>query len=108
MRTPIHTNDANIKNMKIKKGDTVQIMVGEEAGKKGKVLKVYPEGNKILIEGLNLYKKHKKPRRQGEKGEIVSVPRPLSAANIALFCSNCGKGMRVNKKRICQKCKTAL
>lgn len=94
--------------MKIKKGDTVAIMVGEEAGKRGKVLRVYPDETKVLIEGLNLYKKHKKPRKQGEKGEIVTVPRPLSLANVALYCQNCGRGMRVNKKRVCKKCGAQL
>ena len=94
--------------MKIKKGDIVQIMAGEEAGKKGKILKVFPESNKILVEGINLYKKHKKPRKQGEKGEIVTVPRSVSIANAALYCENCGKGMRVNKKRQCLKCKSTL
>ena len=94
--------------MKIHKGDTVKIMVGEDSGKTGKVLKVYPEQNKILVEGLHLFKKHKKPRRQGEKGEIVTVSRPVSAANVLLVCQSCKKPARVTKKRQCVICKTQL
>jgi len=94
--------------MRIKKGDTVQIMAGKDVSKQGKVLAVFPKSNKVLIEGLNLFKKHLRSKKQGEKGEMVTVSRPLSAANVLIFCSVCGRGVRVNKKRICKKCQAQL
>jgi large subunit ribosomal protein L24 len=97
--------------MKLKKGDKVKIITGKDKNKQGKILKVFPKKNKVLVEGLNLYKKHVKPRRQGEKGEIVNVPRPLYASNVMLVCSSCGKAVRVGfrfegekKVRYCKKC----
>jgi large subunit ribosomal protein L24 len=99
------------KSNKIRKGDIVKIIVGKDKGKTGKILKVLPKKNKILIEGLNLYKKHVRPKRQGEKGEVVLVPRPIDASNIMLVCSSCNKVVRVGyrfeaekKVRICRKC----
>ena len=97
--------------MKIKKGDTIKIISGKDKNKTGKVLKVVPKRNKVLIEGLNLYKKHVKPKREGEKGETVLVPRPMDISNILLICNACGKavksGFRFDGKtkiRICKKC----
>lgn len=99
--------------MKIHKGDTVKIISGKDGGKTGKVMKVYPQANAVLLEGLNLFKKHRKPKREGEKGEMVSVPRPLSASKVMLVCSSCGKAARVGhrsesdsptKVRYCKKC----
>jgi len=101
--------------MRIHKGDTAQVMVGKDAGKSGKIIRVYPEDNKVLLENLNLYKKHRRPRQQGQKGEIIMVARPLPAGNIRLFCKNCGRPARVGcrmeggrKIRYCKKCKTAI
>jgi len=97
--------------MKIKKGDTIKIITGKDKGKTGKVLKVLLKKNKILIEGLNLYKKHVRPKREGEKGEIVLVPRPMDVSNIMLVCSSCNQATRIGhrfeagkKVRICKKC----
>jgi len=96
---------------KIKKGDTILIIKGKDRSKSGKVLKVFPKENKVLIEGLNLYKKHQRPKREGAKGEIVLVPRPLPISNVMLLCKNCNKPTRVGfimennvKYRICKKC----
>lgn len=108
--------------MKIHKGDTIKIMVGKDAGKTGKVLRVYVDVNKVLLENLNLVKKHRRPRKQGEKGEIISVARPVSAANVMLVCKNCGKPVRAGykiektvpakaravKTRICKKCQNQI
>jgi large subunit ribosomal protein L24 len=97
--------------MKIHKNDTVKIITGKDRGKSGKVLKVFLVGNKILIDGLNIYKKHVKPKKQGEKGQVVSVPRPIYVSNAMLVCSSCGNAVRVGyrlnngkKERICKKC----
>jgi large subunit ribosomal protein L24 len=98
--------------MKIKKGDTVKILKGKDRGKSGKVIRVFPAMNKVLVEGLNLYKKHVRPKRQGEKGEVVEIAKPLAAANVALLCPHCKQATRVGYKlegikkfRYCKKCK---
>jgi len=97
--------------MKIKKGDTVLIICGKDRGRKGKVLKVFPKERKILVEGMNLRKKHKKPRRAEEKGEIIILPAPINVSDTKLICPKCGKPTRVGYKfseekkyRICKKC----
>lgn len=70
--------------MSVKKGDTVTILKGKDAGKSGKVLRVFPKENKVLVDGLNLFKKHKRPTKQGQKGEMVSLPRPINRSNVAV------------------------
>lgn len=97
--------------MRIKKGDTVKIMQGKEKGKTGKVLNILVQKDRILVEGLNLYKKNVKPKKQGEKGQIVTIPRSLNASNAMLVCPACGKATRVGsvvendkKVRACKKC----
>lgn len=97
--------------MKIHKGDVVQMMVGKDAGKQAKIVRARPTDAAVLIEGLNMVKRHRKPRKQGEKGEIVSVPRFVPVANVMIVCPECGKPARVGyrihgdkKSRICKKC----
>lgn len=101
--------------MKIKKGDTVQIITGKDRGKSGKVLRVTAEGMRAMVEGLNVFKKHSRPRREGAKGEIVSVSRPVHISNLLLQCPRCNKGVRIGyriegekKTRYCKKCKGEL
>ena len=98
--------------MHIKKGDQVKILSGKDRGKIGSVLKVFLEDGKISIEGLNLYKKRVKPKRQGQKGETVLVPRPMPASKAQLICTSCKQSSRVGyridgnlKVRYCKKCK---
>jgi large subunit ribosomal protein L24 len=97
--------------MKIKKGDTVLVISGKDRGRKGKVLKAFPSERKVLVEGINLRKKHQRPRREGEKGQIVQIPAPIDISNLKLICPKCGKATRVGYKiveekkyRICKKC----
>lgn len=68
--------------MSIKKGDTVTAIKGKDAGKSGKVLKVFPKLNRVLVEGVNMFKKHKRPAKQGEKGQIISIARPIHRSNV--------------------------
>lgn len=98
--------------MHIKKGDTIKILSGKDRGKIGTVLKVFPQNGKISVEGLNLYKKRVRPKRQGEKGETVLVPRPLPASKAMVVCPACKEAARVGyrientrKVRYCKKCK---
>ncbi len=97
--------------MKIKKGDTVKIISGKYAGKTGKVFQVLPQKQKIGVEGINLVKKHRKPRRGGEKGQIIEIAKPMDVCKTMLVCSKCGQPTRVGyrmagltKIRICKKC----
>jgi len=97
--------------VKIKKGDQVLIISGKDRGRKGKVLKAFPKEKKILVEGINLRKKHQKPKKSGEKGEIIRVPGPINVSNTKLICPKCKKATKVGYKiskgkkyRICKKC----
>ncbi|MEX0690073.1 MAG: 50S ribosomal protein L24 [Candidatus Paceibacterota bacterium] len=98
--------------MKLKKGDTVQIIAGKDKGKTGKIIRNYPTKGRVSVEGINVYKKHVKPKREGEKGEIVEISRSINASNLALLCPGCSKPTRLgikkeedgSKKRFCKKC----
>lgn len=87
------------------------MLSGKDKGKTGKVLRVLPKDAKVLVEGLNLVKKHQRPKKQGQKGEMVSVPRFIDISAAMLICRHCKKPARMgirheNKKiiRICKKC----
>lgn len=71
--------------LKIKKGDTVQVMIGKDKGKKGEVMKVLPLKGMVLVENVNQYKKHIKSRMQGQKSEIVTITKPLHASKVSLI-----------------------
>ena len=97
--------------MRIKKGDTVQVLSGNDKGKKGEVLEVMPKDSKVVVKGVNVRKKHIKPRRQGEEGGIIPVECAINSAKVNVVCSKCGKATRVEYKiekdkkvRICKKC----
>ncbi len=97
--------------MKIKKGDKVLITRGKDRNKTGTVIKALPKKKKVVVEGLNLAKKHMRPRRSGEKGQIIQVPMPLDISKVKLICPKCNKPTRVGYKfiegrkyRQCKKC----
>lgn len=97
--------------MKLKKGDQIKIISGNDKGKKGKVIAVFPVGGKIMVEGLNMKKKHVRPKQQGKKGELVRLPAPFPASRATLVCPKCGKATRAGysvgpagKTRVCKKC----
>ena len=101
--------------MRIVKGDTVQILSGNDKGKKGEVLSVIPKTNKIVVKGVNIRKRHVKPRKQGEEGGIISVECAIHSAKAAVVCPKCGKATKVGyqeekgeKVRVCKKCGTKL
>lgn len=102
---------------KIRKGDIVQIVKGKDRGKRGKVLGFSSgDSRRIIVEGLNLVKKHKKQRRQDEKGGIIAIEAPFDISNAMFFCKNCNKPVRLGfsllkdktKLRVCRKCKEAV
>ncbi len=89
--------------MKIRKGDTVKIMAGADRGKTGKVLRAFPEDNKILVEGINMKKKHMKPRQEGKSGQMVDKFHPISVSNAMLLDPKSGEPTRVGKKKVGEK-----
>lgn len=102
--------------MRIKKGDTVQVISGRDTGKKGKVLKVIPAENRVVVEGINKMKKHQRPTRALPQGGILQIETPLHASNVMLICGSCKKPARVGKEvlksnekvRVCKKCGEVL
>lgn len=98
--------------MRIKKGDTVQLRTGRDRRKRGKVLRVLPERDAVVVEGANLLMKHLRPRRQGEKGQRVQFPAPVPASRVMLVCPKCNVPTRVGvraleggaKQRVCKQC----
>lgn len=99
--------------MKIKKGDLVKVTAGKDKGREGKAERVWID--KILVPGVNQYKKHVKSQGEGRPGEIVTLPRPLPIGNVALVCPKCKQQTRVGYKfindkkvRICRKCKNEI
>jgi len=101
---------------KIKKSDIVQITKGKDKGKQGKVISIVKGGSCAIVEGLNLFKKHKRQGRQDQKGGIISIEMPVSVSNLMIFCKHCSKPSRVGimilkdgtKSRFCKSCKEAL
>jgi len=97
--------------MKIKKGDTVLVISGKDRGRTSKVSRVFPKKDNVLVEGINLKKKHIRPKKEGEKGQIVETPKPLNISNVKLICPKCKKATRIGYKiekekkyKICKKC----
>ena len=81
--------------MKIKKGDKVVVIAGSDKGKEGIVQLVYPKLNKVVVEGVNVHKKHKKPTQQTPEGSVVEIYVPFDASNVALIDSKTKKATRV-------------
>ena len=98
--------------MNVKKGDTIVVLSGKDKGKQGKVLKSDPKGGKVVVEGVNVAMKHRKPRKQNEEGGIVKMETPIYACKVMLVCPKCGKPTRPafrilddgSKSRVCRKC----
>ncbi|MFA5651812.1 MAG: 50S ribosomal protein L24 [Candidatus Paceibacterota bacterium] len=84
--------------MKIKKGDNVIVIAGKDKGKTGKVLAAYPKTNKVLVEGLNISKKHQRAQKSGAKGQVIDKAMPMDASNVVV--NDGGKRARVGKKLI--------
>jgi len=102
--------------MQIRKNDSVLVVSGKEKGKKGRVIAVYPGTNRVLIEKLNMIKRHTRPNQQLRQGGIVEKESPISAANVRLICSKCDKPTTVSRKeqgegarvRVCKECNAAI
>ncbi len=101
--------------MKIIKGDTVKILRGKDKGKSGKVEKTYPEDAKVLVAGINEFKRHIKARTRDQKSEIVTITKPVAISAVAIICGKCKKASRVGikfekgkKLRFCKNCKAIV
>ena len=100
----------------IKKGDTVKVLAGKDRFETGKVLHVDAKSGRATIEGVNIFFRHERPKKAGQKGQKIQVPMPLSASNLQLVCPHCGKPTRVAritdekgvKSRVCKKCKKRI
>ena len=102
---------ANVK-MHVKTGDNVMVLSGKDKGKKGKVLAVMPEKRMVIVEGVSMASKHKRPRKQGEVGGIIKQETPIFACKVMNVCSKCSQASRIGRKvlgdgehvRYCKKC----
>ncbi len=98
--------------LKVRKGDRVRVLTGKDRGKEGVIMRVIPKDRKVIVDGVNVAKKHQAPTRTTQQGGIIDKDMPLPVANVALVCSSCGKPTRVGYKfdssgqkvRICRKC----
>jgi len=102
--------------MHIKKNDVIVVLSGRDKGKQGKVMSADPKDGKILVEGINVAKRHKKPRKQGQPGGIISKETPIYASKVMRVCPKCNSPTRPahriddqgNKTRVCKKCDAAI
>lgn len=98
--------------MKIKREDNIIVISGKDKGKQGRIIKVLTKEQKVIVENINLKKKHQRSKTGGKKGEKIEVPRPISVSTVALICKNCSKPTRIGRQilpdgkkiRICKKC----
>lgn len=97
--------------MKIKKGDTVKVLYGKDSGKQGRVVTVDIKKNNVVVEGVNIFKKHVKGDGRARTSEILNITKPMSISKVMLVCNNCGKTTRVGIQRVdgkvvrvCKKC----
>ena len=81
--------------MKIRKGDRVQVLTGKDRGKTGTVTRAYPERGRVIVDGVNIAKKHQKPTSQTNTGGIIDKEMPIAVANVAILCGSCGKPTRI-------------
>jgi len=101
---------------KIRKNDIVQVRKGKDKGKKGRILKLFIDNKKAIVEGVNLVKKHKRKTQQDQQGGVVSIESAINIANLAFFCKRCNRGARLGfmvlkdgtKARFCKYCKEAV
>ncbi len=103
--------------IKLKKNDLVEVRTGKDAGKRGKILKVIPEKNRVIVQGVGFVKRHTKPNPQRSiKGGIAEREAPIHASNVMIICGECGERTRIGAKRlsdgrkvrVCRKCEGVL
>ena len=97
--------------MKLRKGDNVKVISGNDKGKTGEILEVIPKKNRIVVKDVNIRKKSVKPKKAGEEGGIIASEHSINASNVAVVCPKCGKAVRIGYKvkedgkvRVCKAC----
>ena len=100
--------------MKLKTNDKVIVTAGKDRGKQGKIIQVFSSG-KVVVEGVNILKKHIRSRKEGQKGQTIELPAPLSKSNVAIFCERCQRAVKTGyrqeadkKIRFCKKCNEVI
>ncbi|HHY06178.1 MAG TPA: 50S ribosomal protein L24 [Clostridia bacterium] len=96
----------------VRKDDLVQVITGKDAGKKGKVLNVDPQKGRVIVEGINIVKRHMRPTQVNPQGGITEIEAPLDSSNVMIFCEKCNAPVRINKMflangkkvRVCNQC----
>jgi large subunit ribosomal protein L24 len=99
--------------MKLRKGDRVRVIAGKDLGREGVIMRVLPAKNRVIVEGVNVAKKHQRPQRATMQAGIIDKDMPLDASNVALVCGSCGGPTRIGyrfdangkKVRVCAKCR---
>jgi large subunit ribosomal protein L24 len=102
--------------MKIRKNDTVIIIAGKDRGKKGKVRRAFPNEDRVIVEGLNMVKRHSRARRAARQAGIIELEAPIHVSNVMLLCDKCGKPTRISfrflsdgkRARICNSCREVI
>jgi large subunit ribosomal protein L24 len=102
--------------MKIRKNDTVVIIAGKDRGKKGKVRRAFPDEDRVIVEGLNMIKRHSRAGRSARQAGIIELEAPIKVSNVMLVCEKCGEPTRVGfrflddgkKVRICSSCREVI
>ncbi len=98
--------------VRLKKGDNILVICGEDKGKSGKIIDLFPKESRVIIEGINFLKKHMKPTQKSPQGGIVRQEGPINLSNVRLICNKCNKPTSVKyektkegkKVRVCKKC----
>jgi large subunit ribosomal protein L24 len=93
-----HSDNAERQRLHVSKGDTVRVMRGDDKGKEGKILRVYPKTGRVTVEGINIVKRHRKARRAEEQSAIVDFPAPIHASNVMLLDPKSGEPTRVRRQ----------
>lgn len=101
--------------MKLRKGDTVKVLTGNDKGKTGEILQVLPKDNTVIVKDVNIRKRATKPKKAGEEGGIIAAEHPLNSSKVAVVCPKCGKAAKIGYKvtegkkvRVCKKCGAEL
>jgi large subunit ribosomal protein L24 len=101
--------------IKIRKGDTVRVIAGKDLGKEGTVMRVLPTKNKVIVDGVNVAKKHQKPTRATQQGGIIDKDMPIHVSNVMIVCGSCNAPRRIGysiegdtKTRVCRTCGSSL
>ena len=109
-----------VRKFKLKKEDTVEIITGKDKGKRGRILKILRDKDRVVVDGANIVKKAKKPKSQRDRGGIIEIPAAIHYSNVAIICKKCGPtriGYKIEgaadaskkiKTRVCRKCKEAF